>query len=96
VRVALPFERMFMKRQRRAVTSPPVKSALHAIRARVERLAANVHLACDGNHSPVKISMVEGGTLAPDWPEPGMPTHCACGVELSYSHIIHELWPQRG
>ena len=41
----------------------------------------------------VKISIGEGGTPAPNWPEPGMPTHCACDVELSYRHIINELWP---
>jgi hypothetical protein len=45
----------------------------------------------NGNHSPVRISAVEGGTSAPNWPAPGMPIHCACGDELRYRHIIDEL-----
>jgi hypothetical protein len=64
-------------------------SSLQAIRARVDRLATSVAAAdCGGNHVRIHCTDVWNDDPVPDWPPVDSPTHCACGAELTYRHVV--------
>jgi hypothetical protein len=63
--------------------------SLQAIRARVDRLAISVGAAgCEGSHVPIQWTDVWNDDPVPDWPPADSPTHCVCGAELIYRHIV--------
>jgi hypothetical protein len=63
--------------------------SLRAIRARVDRLAISVGASgCGERHVRLHISDVFNDDPEPDWPPPDSPTHCVCGAELTYRHVV--------
>jgi hypothetical protein len=64
-------------------------SSLQAIRARVDRLAISVGAAgCGESHVRLHLSDVLNDDPEPDWPPVDSPTHCVCGAELTYRHVV--------
>ena len=43
-----------------------------------------------------KLSVWKEAEPEPVWPEPGSPTRCQCGAELSYPHFVIELPDLKG
>lgn len=60
----------------------------------MERLAQSTGVdSCGGNHWRGHVSHIQANQPVPEWPPSGVPSHCACGAEIDYRHIVHEYWP---
>lgn len=65
---------------------------LSVIRRRVEQLATQAGSGrCDGNHRLHRVVIVFGDDAPPRWAEREQGGRCACGAELEYSTVVHEL-----
>ncbi len=65
---------------------------LSNVRRRVEQLATQAGSGrCDGNHRRHRVVNVFGDDPIPPWPERERGGRCACGAELEYFTVVHEL-----
>ena len=65
---------------------------LSNVRRRVEQLATQATTAeCGGNHRWHRWVTVYGDDPVPPWPERDQGERCACGAELEYFTVVHEL-----
>lgn len=74
-----------------------MRGSLTGVRHRLERLTERVQMQdCDQLHVIHKSSMVWEDAPAPQWPEDGAATHCACGQAIEYNHVVHRCgWESR-
>ena len=69
-----------------------MRGSLTGVRRRLEHLTERVQMQdCDQLHVVHKASIVWEDAPPPQWPEDGAATHCACGLEIEYRHIVREL-----
>ncbi len=69
-----------------------MRGSFTGVRRRLERLTERVQMQdCDQLHVVHKSSMVWEDAPAPQWPEDGAPTHCACGQAIEYCHIVDQI-----
>jgi hypothetical protein len=67
---------------------------LGAILSRVQRMSQDMRrAACDGNHTRVKVSFVNGDEPEPPWPDQDAALMCECGEPLTFRRVIHRLLP---
>lgn len=71
-----------------------MRGNLRGVLTRVNRLSQGAQQSvCDGNHTRLRVSVVEGDEPVPPWPDRDAPETCECGEPLKYRRVIHELWP---